>query len=226
MREAKKAGVSPREAAADVTDDDLSLPTARSALVEIVSAFAENKLAVIGAILVIAIVFIAVAAPLVAPYDPYKIDLDAQFLAQSPAHPVGTDMFGRDVLSRIIYGARISLLVGLVPTSISMLIGIVMGLVSGYFGRRVDFVIMMIADMVLSFPSLLLAMIVMYTLGASLLNIFIALSVVGWAGTARVVRSQTLSIKHKEFVEASRAIGTSSISIMWKQILRYCRRRA
>ncbi len=207
---------------ASLADEDLALPSSRPALLEILSSFAENRLAVIGAVLVIAIVCIALAAPLVAPYDPYKVDLDAQFLAQSLAHPVGTDMFGRDVLSRIIYGARISLLVGLVPTSISMLIGIVMGLVSGYFGKRVDFAIMMLADMVLSFPSLLLAMIVMYTLGASLLNIFIALSAVGWAGTARVVRSQTLSIKHKEFVEASRAIGTGSLAIMLKQILPNC----
>lgn len=189
---------------------------------EVVAAFVRNRLAVVGLGILLIVAFIAIAAPLIAPYDPYKVKLNEQFLNPRWEHPIGTDMFGRDVFTRILYGTRISLLIGLVPTLISMTIGVILGLVSGYFGRRVDFLIMMLADMVLSFPSLLLAMIVMYTLGASLLNIFIALSAVGWAGTARVVRSQTLALKNKEFIEASRAIGTKDIAIMLRHILPNC----
>jgi ABC-type dipeptide/oligopeptide/nickel transport system permease subunit len=165
---------------------------------------------------------VAVLAPLLVPHDPYLVDLNKQFLKPGSGYLIGTDMYGRDVFARILYGSRISLLVGIVPTLISMAIGIVVGIVSGYYGGKVDFALMMVADMVLAFPSLLLAMVVMYTLGATLLNIFIALSLVGWAGTARVVRSQTLSLKNKEFVEASRAIGTRDIVVMARHIFPNC----
>jgi ABC-type dipeptide/oligopeptide/nickel transport system permease subunit len=189
---------------------------------DILRSFINNKAAIVGGVFVLFIVLMAIFAPLVSPHDPYKVNLDGQFLKPGNGWLVGTDMFGRDVFSRILYGTRISLLAGIVPTLISMAIGIMVGIASGYFGGKVDFVLMMIADMVLAFPSLLLAMIVMYTLGATLLNIFIALSLVGWAGTARVVRSQTLSLKNKEFIEASRAIGTSDFTIMAKHIFPNC----
>ena len=159
---------------------------------EAIQAFARNRAAVLGGAIVALILLVAVLAPFLVPHNPYLVDLDKQFLNPSADYLIGTDMFGRDVFARILYGSRISLLVGIVPTLISMAIGIVVGIVSGYYGGKVDFALMMVADMVLAFPSLLLAMVVMYTLGATLLNIFIALSLVGWAGTARVVRSQTL----------------------------------
>jgi ABC-type dipeptide/oligopeptide/nickel transport system permease subunit len=189
---------------------------------EVGESFSRNRMAVIGGVVVILILLAAIFAPLISPHDPYAVDLDKQFLDPSSQYPIGTDMYGRDVLSRIIYGSRISLLVGLVPTIVSMVIGIVLGIVAGYYGGKVDFLLMILADMVLAFPSLLLAMVVMYTLGASLLNIFIALSLVGWAGTARVVRAQTMSLKNKEFVEASRAIGTRDLVIMARHILPNC----
>ena len=195
---------------------------AKPALGDVAYTFLKNRLAVVGGAFVLALLLVAVFAPYVAPHDPYKVELGEQFAAPSARNPVGTDMFGRDVLSRMIYGTRISLTVGLIPTIISMAIGIALGIVSGYYGGKVDFTIMIIADMVLAFPSLLLAMIVMYTLGASLLNIFIALSAVGWAGTARVVRSQTLSLKNKEFVKAAKAIGTSDLKIMLRHVLPNC----
>jgi len=185
-------------------------------------SFIKNKLALVGLIVVILLVVLAIFAPAFAPHDPYKVDLNQQFKAPSTTYLVGTDMFGRDVLSRIIYGTRISLLVGIVPTVISMGIGIILGLIAGYYGGKIDFGLMIVSDMVLSFPSLLLAMVVMYSLGANLLNIFIALSVVGWAGTARVVRSQTLSLKNKEFVEASKAIGTRNSKIMLGHVFPNC----
>ncbi len=189
---------------------------------DVAESFSRNRMAVIGGAVVILIILSAVFAPLVSPHDPYAVDLDKQFIEPGREYPIGTDMYGRDVLSRIIYGARISLLVGLVPTIVSMAIGIVLGIIAGYYGGKIDFLLMMLADMVLAFPSLLLAMVVMYTLGASLLNIFIALSLVRWASTARVVRAQTMALKHKEFVEASRAIGTHDVVIMATHIFPNC----
>lgn len=184
--------------------------------------FRRNKMAMVGAITIILLIFIAVFAPWVAPYDPYKVDLKEQFIAPGAKYLLGTDMYGRDVLSRVIFGTRISLIIGLVPSIISMVLGSVLGIISGYYGGKVDTVIMRVADMVMAFPSLLLAMAVMYTLGANLYNIFIALSIVGWAGTARVVRAQTLSIKEKEFVEAARAIGVKNWIIMIRHIFPNC----
>lgn len=189
---------------------------------DLVKTFKKNKMALIGGIVILLFIIMAIFAPLIAPYDPYKVTLGLQFKAPSFTNWIGTDMYGRDVLSRMIYGSRISLLIGLVPTIISMAIGIVLGIVSGYYGGKIDFAIMTLSDMVLAFPSLLLAMVVMYTLGASLINIFIALSIVGWAGTARVVRAQTLSLKNKEFVEAARAIGVKDHIIMLRHILPNC----
>ena len=178
------------------------------------AAFRQNRLAISGLLFVILLALLAIFAPLVSPYNPYIVDLDNQLLPPSLQHWLGTDNFGRDVLTRIIYGARISLVVGLVPSFISLVIGTGMGILSGYVGGRTDFVVMRLADMMIAFPSLLLAMVVMYTLGANLINIFIALALVGWAGVARVVRSQTLALKEKEFIEAARANGTTQLTVM------------
>ncbi len=182
----------------------------------------QNKLAAFSAVLIVLIILAAVFAPLVAPYDHLKQSLTERLQDPGAAHLLGTDELGRDVLSRIIYGARISLTIGLVPTLISMTIGTVLGLCAGYYGGRVDFIIMRLADIMLAFPSLLLAMVVMYTMGGGLINIFIALSLVNWASTARVVRSQTLSLKEKEYVEAARSIGVKTRTILFRHILPNC----
>ncbi len=191
-------------------------------LKEVANALKKNKMAVIGLIVIIFLMLIAIFAPYIAPYDPYDVNLDLQFSKPSIINWLGTDMFGRDILSRIIFGTRISMLIGLIPTFISMVIGIILGLFSGYYGGKIDSIIMRIADIVLAFPSLLLAMVFMYTLGASLLNIFIALSLVSWAGISRVVRSQTLSLKEMEFIEASKSIGTKNWTIMIRHIFPNC----
>ena len=182
----------------------------------------QNKLAAFSAVILFLIFLAAVFAPVVAPYDHLAQSLTDRLQDPSAAHLLGTDELGRDVLSRIIYGARISLTIGLVPTLISMAIGTVLGLCAGFYGGKVDFIIMRLADVMLAFPSLLLAMVVMYTMGGGLINIFIALSLVNWAGTARIVRSQTLSLKEKEFVEAARSIGVKKWTIMFRHILPNC----
>lgn len=182
----------------------------------------QNKLAAFSAILIVLIILIAVFAPLAAPYDHLKQSLADRLAHPSAEHWLGTDELGRDVLSRIIFGARISLTIGLVPTLISMAIGTVLGLYAGFYGGKVDFVIMRLADVMLAFPSLLLAMVVMYTMGGGLINIFIALSLVNWASTARIVRSQTLSLKEKEYVEAAKSIGVKKWIIMFRHILPNC----
>lgn len=182
----------------------------------------DNKLAVASAVVILLITLAAIFAPLVAPYDPAAQDLTNRMQGMSLAHPFGTDQLGRDVLSRMIYGARISLCIGIFPTLISMILGTVLGLMSGYLGKTVDFIIMRLADITMAFPSLLLAMVVMYTLGNGIINIFLALTIVSWAGTARVVRSQTLSLRETEYVEAARSMGVGSFTTMFRHILPNC----
>jgi peptide/nickel transport system permease protein/oligopeptide transport system permease protein len=182
----------------------------------------QNKLAVFSALVIVLIALAAIFAPVVAPYDPTAQDLTNRLQGPSLQHLLGTDQLGRDVLSRMIYGARVSLVIGLCPTLLSMLLGIILGLMAGYMGKWVDFAIMRLADVTLAFPSLLLAMVVTYTLGTGTVPIFISLTIVGWAGTARIVRSQALSLKEQEYVEAARSIGVSKWSIMFRHILPNC----
>ncbi|QIG52568.1 ABC transporter permease [Nordella sp. HKS 07] len=189
-----------------------------SFLRDAVHAFRKNRMAMVGLFFVVTLILAAVFAPWISPHDPYRVALDEQLLPASTTYWLGTDNFGRDILTRILYGARVSLVVGTVPSLIALIIGTVMGILSGYLGGRTDFVVMRLADMMISFPSLLLAMVVMYTLGANLLNIFIALALVGWASVARVVRSQTLALKGKEFIEAARANGASRTTIMFRHV--------
>ena len=203
------------ELVAELMDDD-------SISRKLLMMLKKNKLAAFSLLVIVLICVVAAAAPLIAPYDPNAPAITNRFAAPSAEHWFGTDELGRDVFSRLLYGTRISIMIGLVPTLISMTIGTILGLAGGFYGGKIDFVIMRFADIVLAFPSLLLAMVVMYTLGASLINIFIALSIVQWAGTARVIRSQTLSLKEKEFVEAARSLGVRKWIIMLRHILPNC----
>ncbi len=185
----------------------------------------QNHLAAFSAAVIVIIILLAIFAPVIAPYGEAQQDLTARLQGPSMAHLFGTDELGRDVFSRILYGSRVSLVVGIFPAIISLFIGIVLGLISGYFRGWIDYVIMRFADIMLSFPSLLLTMVIMYTLGRlgnSIVCIFIALSLVGWASVSRVVRSHTLSLKETEYVEAARSIGVSNWKIMFRHILPNC----
>lgn len=182
----------------------------------------ENRLAAISAAVIVLMILAAVFAPVIAPYGEAEQDVINRLQGPSLSHIFGTDELGRDVFSRILYGSRVSLIVGILPSAIALLIGIILGLLSGYFGGAVDVIIMRIADIMLSIPSLLLAMVIMYTMGSSIINLFLALSMINWASVARVVRSQTLSLKESEYVEAARSIGVSSWKIMIRHILPNC----
>jgi ABC-type dipeptide/oligopeptide/nickel transport system permease subunit len=181
-----------------------------------------NRNGAVGLVLVGVVLFAGIVAPLVIPYDPYAIDMDTALSPPSLAHPLGTDFFGRDVLSRLIIGARISLVVSILARLIAVFIGTVMGLCAGYFGGKTDGVIMRLADITLAYPGLLLLIAVMAAVGPSLTSLILALGVVGWAGVARLVRAQVLSLKEREYVLAIRSIGGSPFNIIVRHLLPNC----
>ena len=182
----------------------------------------ENKLAAASAVVIALFILAAVFAPVLTPYTFDGMDLLNRLAPPSREHLLGTDEAGRDVLTRLLYGSRVSLLVGIVPTVISMLAGALLGIIAGYSGGRTDAVIMRIADVMLAFPSMFLAMVIMYTLGDGMINIFLALALVNWASVARIVRAETLKLKETEFVEAARSIGVKKTAIMLRHILPNC----
>jgi len=178
----------------------------------------RNKLAMIGLGIIIFFIVIAIFAPLIAPYDPIeRIKADSQ-MSPSAKHWFGTDILGRDILSRVIYGTRISLQVGVVAVGISVFIGLFFGALAGYFGNVPDIIIMRLADIFFAFPYILGAIAIMTVLGPGLINIFIAIGVLGWASFARIFRGSILSIKNKEYIEAARALGASNSRIIVKHI--------
>ena len=182
----------------------------------------ENKTAVISFFLIVIMILAAILAPLLTPYGENEMDLMHRLAAPSAEHLLGTDEGGRDVLTRLLYGARVSLLIGVSPALLSLILGAVLGIAAGYKGGLTDAVIMRVADVTLAFPSMLLAMVIMYALGGGILNVFLTLTLVNWANVARVVRAQTLKLKNCEFVEAARIIGVSRDRIMRRHILPNC----
>ncbi len=178
----------------------------------------RNPLTLSSLIILACLGFIAVFAPVIAPYSPYKIDLDEKFEAPSVDHPFGTDYLGRDILSRVMFGARLSLMAGLAIVLISVSIGWPLGVIAGYRGGKVDAVIMRITDMFLAFPSLVLALIIAFLLGPSLVNSMIAVSVTWWPWYTRLARAETVSLKERGFVEASKALGLGGTGIMLRHI--------
>ena len=183
------------------------------------SRFKRNKLALIGGIIVLIMVLIAIFAPVLAPHDPYRTAPLRRLEAPSFEHPLGTDAMGRDMLSRLIYGARVELSIGILIILFEGTIGITLGLLAGYFGGWVDSVIMRLVDILRSFPVIILAMAIAGVLGQGVYNVVIALGIVGWTTFARMVRSKILSIKESDYVEAARSIGESTPSILIRYIL-------
>jgi peptide/nickel transport system permease protein len=179
----------------------------------------KNKIAIIGLIIIITLAFIALFAPFIAPHDPIEQNLEKRLLPPCREYPMGTDDLGRCLLSRIIYGARVSLQLGVIVVGIITVIGVTLGLISGYYGGIIDEIIMRLVDVVLAFPGIILALAVAGALGPGLFNVMLALAIVGWTGLARVVRGSVLSVKEKEFVESARSLGCSDLHIMTRHIL-------
>ena len=180
----------------------------------------HNPLAAMGALLVVAFVCCALFAPWLAPQDPAHIDLPTRLMSPSRAHWFGTDELGRDILSRIIYGARISMLVGGSVVTLSLLLGLIVGSLSGYYGGLFDrFINIIVMNAFLSFPGILLAIAFVAFRGPGLFNLILALSLGGWIGYARLVRAQVLAVREREFVEAARALGAGDLRIILRHIL-------
>jgi peptide/nickel transport system permease protein len=178
----------------------------------------KNRIAMFGAVLLAALVISALIAPVVAPYDPLKTAIGDRLLAPSRAHLMGTDQFGRDTFSRVLYGGRTSLWLGIVAVSISVFIGGVLGLISGYYGSAVDVLISRFIDLMLAMPRILLALIIVFTLGVGIVNVMIAVGISGIPGYARIVRSSVLSAREQVYVEAALVVGVPNWRIMMRHI--------
>ncbi len=200
-------------------------PWAEREWMTLVRRLVRRRTALFGLLVVLVVMLAALAAPLVAPFDPLEQDIGQRLRepgwqdAQGRVHPLGTDHLGRDILSRIIFGSRIALLVGLAAVVISGVLGMIIGLVAGYFGGRMDDFLMRLADVQLAFPFILLAIAVIGVLGPSLRNIIIVIGVSSWVVYARVVRGEVLSIREREYVHAAVALGSRHWRVLTTHIL-------
>ncbi len=179
----------------------------------------RSKSALIGGTVLLAIVLAALLAPLISPYDPIKTSQRTSLEAPSLAHLMGTDRFGRDVLTRVLWGGRLSLPVGFVSVVIAAVVGVALGLIAGYYGGRLDAVIMRFVDLLLAFPGILLALAIVAVLGASLLNLMIAVGIASIPDYVRITRGTVLSVKEREFVLAARTVGIRDSAIILRHIL-------
>jgi len=188
--------------------------------IALVNQAARQPLAALGLLLLGLFVLCALFAPWLAPQDPAQLDLAGRLLAPSHAHWFGTDELGRDILSRTLYGARISLTVAVSVVSISLSIGLIAGLASGFYGGWTDTVLnIYVTNAFLALPGILLAIAFVAFLGPGLFNLILALSISGWVGYARLVRAQVMAVKEREFVEAARALGASNLRLVFRHIL-------
>jgi peptide/nickel transport system permease protein len=182
-------------------------------------AFAKNRLAVAAGVVVLLLVVLALLAPVLAPADPHRPDVYNMLGAPSAKHPLGTDQLGRDVLSRMLYGSRVSLAVGFVSVGIAAAIGIVLGALAGYRGGLVDATIMRLVDLMLVFPRFFLLLAVLAFLRPSIWTIMAVIGLTGWMGVTRLVRGEFLALKEREFVLWSQAVGAAGFRVVWRHIL-------
>jgi peptide/nickel transport system permease protein len=179
----------------------------------------RNPLSLAGLLIIGALIVVALAAPIIAPYDPVKTDTLNRFQAPDPAHRFGTDQLGRDVFSRIIFGSHISLRIAILTAAIALSIGAPTGIISGYFRGRVDDVLMRITDMFMAFPRLILAMAIAAALKPTLENVVIAISLAAWPAYARLARSVALAVREENYIEAARGLGASQSRILIRHVL-------
>jgi len=181
--------------------------------------FRKKKLALTGAAIVLTLILLSIAAPLLAPYDPQAQDLSQRLKPPSSIHWLGTDEYGRDVLSRMLYGGRVSLSVGFVAVGISLVIGVFLGAIAGYFGGWVDQLIMRTVDIVLCIPTLFLILMLIVFLGPNLFNIMVIIGLTSWTELSRLVRAEFLSLRQRDYISAARAIGVPDLRIIFRHIL-------
>ena len=201
----------------DITDMDYS-----SYYKDSFKRLKKNKMAMFCLFVVIALVLIAIFAPFIAPYDPYKQDYMAVLQEPNAQHLLGTDEYGRDILSRIIYGTRVSLSVGIVAQVIATFIGVTLGALAAYYGGWIDAAISRVMEIFAAFPDLIFAMGIMFVIGPGMTNIFLALGLLTWVRTARMIRGSILQLKEKEYIEAAKASGATPFYIITKHLIPNC----
>jgi peptide/nickel transport system permease protein len=179
----------------------------------------KDKIAIIGVAIIFCIAFIAIFAPYLGMNNPTEVNMKNRLISPNEKHPMGTDQLGRDVLSRIVYGARVSIAATTIATIMIMILGLMIGAIAGYSGGIIDQIIMRIVDILLAFPNLILTIAIAGILGPSLLNLIIAMTATGWVGYSRIVRGSVLSVKEKEFIEAARAMGCSNSYIITRHVI-------
>ncbi|MET8812342.1 ABC transporter permease [Streptomyces sp. NPDC004549] len=181
--------------------------------------FFANKLAVVGLAIIVVLVLVAIFAPLLAPHDPLKQDLTNTLQSPGAGHWLGTDALGRDQLSRLVYGSRIAVIVGMASILVALVIGVILGALAGYYGRWVDTVIMRVADVFFAFPLLIGAIVIILLMGRGVLPVVLSLAIFSWATFARLLRSQVLSVREMDYVHAAKALGAGQSRIIRKHIL-------
>ena len=185
----------------------------------LIKTFKKNKISIVGGVMVILVITLALIAPWISPYNPVEQDMEVQHAPPSWAHPFGTDSYGRDQLSRILWGARVSLVVGVLSVLLAMIIGVPIGMIGGFRGGRIDSLVLRFIDIFMSFPIVILGLLVLAIMGPGLLKIVIAIGVALTPRIARLARGSTLSVKGKEFIEAARAVGQNDGKIMLIHVL-------
>lgn len=187
---------------------------------QVLRKFFNNWLAILGLVVVISLVILAILAPFIAPFDPAKVDLLKAHLPPGGEHLLGTDEIGRDVFSRLLYGSRVSLLVGFSVAAGNVIVGSIVGAIAGYFGGWVDTMLMRFIDVMLSFPTLFLNILVLAIFGSHFVYLILILVFTSWMGVARLVRGQFLQLREMQYVEAARSIGVPALEIMFNHLLR------